>query len=133
MGSCRVTGQRVLRTGSGVLAAVVLCLVTATAAQAGHGLPRGTTASLSGRIEDRSGIPLAGAVLVLSGPDASPTRRLLRSDRHGGYQAIQLTPGRYRLKVSYLDQANEERELSLAAGESQRLDIRLAGTPARVR
>jgi hypothetical protein len=128
-----VSGQQLLRASAGVLAAVVLCLVAAPAVEAGHGLPRGTTASLSGRVEDRSGAPLAGAVLVLSGPDASPTRQSLRSDRYGGYRVIQLAPGTYRLKVSYRDQADEERELLLAAGESQRLDIRLADTPARGR
>jgi protocatechuate 3,4-dioxygenase beta subunit len=117
--------QWLLRAGCGVVLAAVVWLGIAPAALAGHGLPRGTTASLSGQVEDRSGAPLAGAALVLLGPDPAPVRRSLHTDRDGGYRIIELAPGRYRLRVRYLDQVEEERELSLAAGESQRLDVRL--------
>jgi hypothetical protein len=128
-----VTKRRLPRVGRALVVAGVLCSITAPAARADHGLPRGATASLSGRVEDRAGVPLVGVALVLLGPDVSPMQRTLHTDRHGGYRVVELAPGRYRLRVRYRDQPEQERELSLAAGESQRLDVRLPATAAKGR
>lgn len=114
-----------------VVTLVLACQVMATAALAGHGQPRGTTASLSGRVIDRSGQPLAGVMLVLVGPNQFPKQHTMLSDQNGSYQIDGLAAGRYRLTVGHLEQKREARELSLAQGESQRLDIQLSGITPR--
>jgi hypothetical protein len=72
------------------VAAVAFVLICATVAAAG------TTGSISGRIVDDSGRPLAGAQMSLFGP-AGPYRAT--SDAHGHYQILSIEPDLYYVSV----------------------------------
>jgi hypothetical protein len=88
------------------------------------------SSSLSGRVTDGDGTPLAAALLRLE-PVAGGERQT-RADMAGNYRFVGLEPGRYRLRANVLGFREEVREVVLAAGQSLRLDLALNIAPLEV-
>jgi hypothetical protein len=70
---------------------------------------QGTT-SLTGVVRDSTGRPLAGAAVVID-PETSPYTT--RTDNDGRFRFDRLARGRYRLRVTWIGYAPEERDLEL--------------------
>ena len=86
-----------------------------------------TTGVIEGRVEDRSGVPIADAAVLISGA----SERTVRTDRGGFYRSDQLVLGVYSVEAQaegYVTSLFEG--MRLRPGETLRLDFRLAeGSP----
>jgi hypothetical protein len=78
---------------SGFLLVVMLCPSILEAGGAGR---------ITGRVKDKDGIALMGAVITIFKPDKSGgTISFTRSDKNGSYSLANLTPGSYYLQVTH--------------------------------
>ena len=118
--SLRSPSSRV--TSLAVMLVAVLCLTTrGLAAQQDP-----ATATLRGVVVDgRTGVPLEGAELVISGP----TALTVRSDARGAWRAAQLLPGRYRMSTRRIGYAARESRLDLQPGDDVERRIELVAMP----
>ena len=84
-----------------------------------------TNATLTGTLTDPSGAAVAGAEISADRRPpqaASPARVTTGSD---GRFTLQLAPGDYRVRITHPSFARVEQEISLAAGETRQLALRL--------
>ena len=101
--------------------AVALALTTnASPAAAADG--RGV---IAGRVLDSSGAILQGASVKLQGKDMA-----VPSNSDGEFTLTNLMPGSYKLQVSYVGFRPYEKDITVAAGEIQRLDVTMAVSSA---
>ena len=100
----------------------ILCLTTQDLAAQ----QEPATAALRGVVLDgRSGVPLDGAELVISGPTAVT----VRSDAQGTWRALALLPGRYRITSRRIGYAARESRIELRAGDDVERRIALVAMP----
>ncbi|MGI9179162.1 MAG: TonB-dependent receptor [Longimicrobiaceae bacterium] len=117
--------RRFVHSGPGAMLLLLNLFVAVLALPAQAQQPRGEPVSLFGRVTDEADAPVAGAVVTLTESGAGPQRRTTLTDAEGAYRLVGLPAGRHRIVVAHLGYANEEREVSLAAGERRRLDFTL--------
>jgi TonB-dependent receptor len=94
------------------LAMAVVCAMPA-AAQSNKG-------SISGRVVDISGAILQGAQVELS-----PKALTVGTDERGEFHFTDLTPGHYKLSISYVGFEASQSDVTVAAGESKPLEVQL--------
>lgn len=75
---------------------------------------------IAGRVLDVSGSILQGAQVQLQGKDMA-----VPSNAQGEFALNDLTPGTYKLLVSYVGFHPYEKEITVAAGEIQRIDVHM--------
>lgn len=89
--------------------------------------PEARTGQLAGRVSDSNGKPIAGASIALQG------QRRVNTDQEGNYTLVELMPDSYRIAVSKIGFAGEEKTISIRAGVPTRLDfvLKIAGSAIR--
>ncbi|HEV2306329.1 MAG TPA: TonB-dependent receptor [Candidatus Acidoferrales bacterium] len=88
-----------------------------------------SSATLFGRVTDRSGAAIASATMIaepLSATHAAEIRA--QSGAHGEY-SIMLGPGKYRIRVSASQMANAEEEFTFSAGQRREWNVRMELAP----
>src|SRR5579864_7026068 len=83
-----------------------------------------STATLSGRITDRSGAVIAGAQIVVEDLTGRTPAQQLKSGADGMY-TLTLAPGRYRIRVTSPQMVTIEEDVSIAAGERRAWNVRM--------
>lgn len=86
--------------------------------------PAQSTATLSGRITDRSGAAIVGAQVSAQVVNGNGVLQQTRSAADGRY-SLTLAPERYRIRVTNPQMAPFEEEISLSAGEARLMNIKL--------
>ena len=76
--------------------------------------------SIAGRVTDSSGSVLQGAQV-----QAQPLELTAATDAKGEFSFANLTPGNYKLKVSYVGFQSFEKDVTVAAGEVQNVEVRM--------
>lgn len=110
----RASGSSSVRLRLILLAAVLLCSISMSA----------SAATLSGRVLDPDGRPVAGATIAVAGGSASPL--VATADPEGRF-SVDLVPGRYDLFVSSPGLAGEARQIRVeSAGTTLDLALRVA-------
>ena len=94
-------------------ALLTLCLVFSAAGQS-------TKGTLAGRVLDSSGSVLQGAQVQLT-----PKGLTLASDAQGDFAVTDLSPGNYKVQVSYIGFVQFETDVTITAGEITRLEARM--------
>jgi hypothetical protein len=90
-------------------------------------LALGPGATLSGRVIDQKGNPLARAEVELTAPPAGDAFEIVRSDQQGRFTIGPVAPGRYQVWARAAGHALvSPPELELRADGAPRLDVRLA-------
>jgi len=85
-------------------------------------------ATLSGSVTDPRGAAIAGAQISVE--SVSPAGEPMRASSTGdGHFELSLAPGRYRVTISRDSFAPVEQEVTLAAGETRALQVRMALEP----
>jgi TonB-dependent receptor len=79
-----------------------------------------TKGVVAGRVVDSSGAILQGAHVQLQGKDIA-----VPSDSQGEFALTDLAPGAYKLQVSYVGFKPFEKDVTVAAGETQQVEVRL--------
>jgi outer membrane receptor protein involved in Fe transport len=108
-----------------LIALLVLAVVAAAPARAQE---RGSAAGRPGVIEGRvvdagTGEPLPGARVIVTG---APTEA--STDREGAFRLAGVPAGERSIVISYLGRKDEVVELTLAAGATQRVEVKMAQT-----
>jgi vitamin B12 transporter len=87
-----------------------------------------TTSRVRGTLTDPSGSAIAGARIIAQpvGSHSQPVE--VRSGMDGSF-SLTLAPGRYRLNIEHQSFVSAQKELSLASGQTQTLDLRLELRP----
>ena len=95
---------------------------------AGISSAQAQTAVLSGVVTDPRGAVVAGAQITATQvpPPGEPQRTVSKSD---GRFALNLAPGRYRVSIAHDSFACIEQDVTIAAGETRELPIRLSLEP----
>ena len=95
---------------------------------AGASSARAQTAMLSGVATDPRGAVVAGAQFTVTQipPSGEPLHAVSESD---GRFTVKLAPGRYRVTITHESFAPVEQDVTIAAGETRELPIRLALEP----
>ena len=106
--------------GSTAISAIILVAVLSTAA-----LAQTNKLTISGQVTDPSGAVLKGAQIHLL-----PQGTTVASDALGDFLIPDLTPGNYKLAISYVGFKPFEATITLKAGENNRVQARLAVAPA---
>jgi protocatechuate 3,4-dioxygenase beta subunit len=90
-------------------------------------LPETRKGQLAGRVTDSNGKPVAGASIALQ------SQRRATTDQEGNYTVAELTPDSYRITVSKIGFAGEEKTISIRAGIPTRQDfvLKTAGSAIR--
>src|SRR5277367_4170369 len=83
-----------------------------------------TTATIQGTLTDPSGGGITGAVISAAALDAAGKSAETRSGAEGKY-SLALGPGCYRVAIQSTSFKRVEQEISLAAGETRKWDVRL--------
>jgi len=76
--------------------------------------------TIAGRVVDSSGAILLGAQVQLQGKDLA-----VASNAQGEFTLTDLEPGAYKLQVSYVGFKPFEQDVTIKAGETQQVDVRL--------
>lgn len=105
-----------------VSAAALLCAALAPSAL------HAQTARLSGRVADRTGMPLPGATVAVT-PEAGGYPFGTTADANGDFRLVGIAPGRYRLAVSFVGFVRAEQAVALAPGEDARVALVLDDAP----
>ena len=87
-----------------------------------------SSATISGRVTDRSGAVVAGAQIVVENISNNEVARQLKSGLDGSY-SVELPPGEYKILIEHTQMAASEREFTLFAGEHRTWDARLELAP----
>lgn len=96
------------------------------------GLFAQNTANLRGRVTDNHGTPLAGAQVTVVSVETNQQRgALTRGD--GTYSIIGLAPGSYKVKPVMLGYSDEERNVSISAGQTPVLNFQLFDAAVQVK
>jgi outer membrane cobalamin receptor len=83
-----------------------------------------STATLFGRITDRSGGVIAGAQIVAEDSTGRTPAQQTKSGTDGTY-TLTLAPGKYRFRVTNPQMTTIEEEISIAAGERRSWNVRM--------
>ncbi|HEX9982230.1 MAG TPA: TonB-dependent receptor [Thermoanaerobaculia bacterium] len=83
-----------------------------------------TTSTIRGVVQDESGNPFPGAVLVATNA-ASGFRHTATAGSTGNFQLVGLTPGTYTIEVSATSYKESTRNVTLRVGQTLDLDFRL--------
>lgn len=83
----------------------------------------GIRGSLQGKVVDHTGGALAGASLKLM-----PDMHIMQSNEKGQFAFSNIIAGNYSLQVSILGYATQTINIAIVAGETSRIDVRLAPT-----
>src|SRR5579871_1214495 len=106
--------------------ATLLCAIMIAIAAAGAAAQATGSGTITGRILDPQGLPVAGAAVTVRGTDTHVETPLVTNDA-GIYQAFFLPPGPYEIAVSKTGFANLVRkELSLQVGQTLTIDLSLS-------
>ncbi|HVA17206.1 MAG TPA: carboxypeptidase regulatory-like domain-containing protein, partial [Candidatus Dormibacteraeota bacterium] len=91
-----------------------------------------SSATISGRVTDRSGAAIAGAQIVVENISSNTSHntiaKQLKSGADGSY-SVELPPGKYKIRVEHAQMAASEQEFTLAAGKHRTWDARLELAP----
>jgi vitamin B12 transporter len=87
-----------------------------------------STATISGRVTDRSGAAIVGAH-VSAEPLAGAGAAVKSSSTADGSYVLMLTPGKYRIRIEHPQMATVEEEFTVAAGEQRTWNIRMELAP----
>jgi outer membrane receptor protein involved in Fe transport len=79
-----------------------------------------TKGGISGRVVDASGLILQGAEARLQGKDT-----MAHTNAQGEFAFTDLDPGNYKVQISYVGFKPLEKDVTVAAGEVQRLDAQM--------
>ena len=79
-----------------------------------------TKGSIAGRVVDSSGLILQGAQIQLQGKELA-----VPSNAEGEFVFTDLAPGTYKVQVSYVGFKAFEKDVTVAAGETDRLDVQM--------
>jgi len=77
--------------------------------------------TISGRITDKDGFSMPGASILIV---ETPTKGTI-SDANGRYSIVNVSPGSYTLRVSYIGYATINEAITVAPGQTLRLDLKL--------
>jgi len=80
-------------------------------------VPETRKGQLAGRVTDRNGKPVAGAIIALE------SQRRANTDQEGNYTVAELTPDSYRITVIKAGFAAEEKTINVRGGISTRQDF----------
>ncbi|MEL7160392.1 MAG: TonB-dependent receptor [Bacteroidota bacterium] len=80
---------------------------------------RAQNATLTGRVLDEANLPLAGATLYLNDQPATV------ADQDGFFDLLNLPAGTHQLKTTYIGFADDEREITLVAGQTTTVDVNM--------
>ncbi len=118
-----------MRISVRVLLFLYFCVFLITFSVLSPGIALGqTTASLTGTITDPRGAAIAGAkISVEQIPSAGEPEHTVSGSE--GRFTIALAPGRYRVTISRDSFAQAEQEITIAAGETRELQIRMTIEP----
>jgi len=105
---------------------VIACLITTAAGERLAAQGAGVGLTLSVAAVDGAGAPIPGARVILSG--AAARDATTRDD--GTIRLIRLKAGSYRVRVEHARFITLERELTLRAGQSQKIEMALSEAPA---
>jgi outer membrane cobalamin receptor len=83
------------------------------------------TSTINGTLTDPSGAAVVGALIVAQPLDAKSPSVNVQSGPEGKFSVV-VTPGRYRLSAQHPSFTRAEQEFTLAAGEVQTWDVKLA-------
>lgn len=87
------------------------------------------TATVTGTVSDAdSGEPLAGATVVLARPGSNATISATAAGVDGSFTLQGIAPGQYVLTVSLVGYTDARRNLTLTAGETERVDVALSAS-----
>jgi hypothetical protein len=100
----------------------------ATVIIAGEGVP---ITRIHGRVSDSFGFPVVGAKVEVGSEDGTRQFQII-ADKQGSYSINNLSAGRYRVLVSSLGFATEERNILVWDGDQVILDIGLRAGGAQV-
>jgi outer membrane receptor protein involved in Fe transport len=81
-------------------------------------LPQGTRGNITGRISDRTGAVLEGAIVQLEG-----TGHVATTNGKGEYLLADLAAGEYSLTFSYVGMAPTTQKATVSAGQATRVDL----------
>ena len=108
-----VLGSLSAPVASLIAALVVMCNASPAAETAANGV-------IAGRVVDRSGAVLQGAQVQVQ-----PLELTTATGATGEFSFPNLTPGSYKLKVSYVGFRSFEKDITVGAGETQDLEVRM--------
>lgn len=100
---------------------LALVMIAATALSAAAQNPTGT---ISGRVIDSGGLPVAGATATVQSPSLQGTR-WTKTSENGDYRLPLLPPGEYTLIVEFSRFAPQRKTATVAATEPVTLDVTL--------
>src|SRR5512133_994298 len=109
-----------LKAGTYVLVLVVLLTAIAAATASAGDEDRGV---IAGTVLDPDGRPVANADVLLA--QAASIAARARTDDSGRFRADRLLPGRYELRVVVDGFGVDPQTLTIAAGETREVDVRL--------
>src|SRR5262245_55509739 len=87
--------MRTMRKGfaaTSLVACLLLCPLLANAA--------GTLATITGKVQDSNGVPIAGALVIAVAASPIFPERIALTDKDGGFSIVNLFAGQYTVKVS---------------------------------
>jgi hypothetical protein len=106
--------------GFGRIALFLLLIATANC-----GFAQSNTASLTGVVTDPKGLPVAGALVVVSNTDLS-AKRTVESDENGGFRVNGLSPGAFTVEGNAKGMATRRPvRVTLGLGSSVRVNLTL--------
>jgi TonB-dependent receptor len=97
-----------------LLTVVVLFVLTSISSLA-------QTGNISGRITDKDGFSMPGASILIV---ETPTKGTI-SDANGRFSIVNIQPGSYTLRVSYIGYATINEAITVDPGQSLRLELKL--------
>ena len=100
----------------------ILPLVAAFALGTGYAATTGTDAKsvIAGRVLDSSGAVLQSAQVRLQGKELA-----VSTNQQGEFSLTDLTPGTYKVQVSYVGFRDFEQDVTVAAGDLQHVEVRM--------
>src|SRR5665213_1177233 len=113
-GYCRMTNFR------SAIALAVVALVAGSPA-----FSQGSEGRILGTVTDQSGAAIPGAKVTITDIDRGTTRTLM-SDASGAYNAPNLTPGNYAVRVEFMGfRTSDRKDIALQVGAEMRIDASL--------
>ena len=101
-----------------------LIAIAMIAAAAGPAVAQNPTGTISGRVIDSGGLPVAGASVTVQSPSLQGSRTTKTSE-NGDYRLPLLPPGEYTLVVEFNRFATQKKSATVAATEPVTIDVTL--------
>ena len=122
-------GSSLSRTMSRTLFCLALTLLLAVSTAV---LAQSTFGALTGTVVDQAGAVIPKATVVITNL-GTQTSRTVTTNSEGGYLAVNLDPGHYRIAVELSGFGKTVREIELLARQTARVDVRLEAAAAAER